>query len=50
MDKLDRLGWAAGVAFQVCGLRIGVRITDPSLLDSVGSRSSRLDRLGIGRG
>ncbi len=38
MDKIDRLGWAAGVAFQVFGLRIGLRVNDPSVLESLLSR------------
>lgn len=28
MIKLDRLGWAAGIAFRSYGLRVGVRVTD----------------------
>ena len=35
MKKIDRLGWAAGVSFRVCGLRLGVRVNDPGLLDQV---------------
>ena len=38
MEKIDRLGWAAGVAFQVLGVRIGIRVSDPSVLESVLSR------------
>ena len=39
MQKIDRLGWAAGIAFRSYGLRIGVRVTDPAAMDNV------LDRL-----
>jgi len=35
MDKIDRLGWAAGIAFKAYGLSIGVRVTDASVLDQV---------------
>lgn len=35
MKKIDRLGWAAGISFRVCGLRLGVRVNDPGLLDQV---------------
>ena len=38
MDKLDRLGWAAGIAFQAFGLRIGLRVNDPLILESLLSR------------
>ena len=38
MDKIDRLGWAAGVAFQVFGVRIGIRVSDPLVLEAVLSR------------
>src|SRR5438874_2854093 len=38
MDKINRLGWAAGLAFQVFGVRIGIRASDPLLLKSVLSR------------
>jgi hypothetical protein len=38
MDKVDRLGWAAGVAFQVFGVRIGIRVCDPLVVESVLSR------------
>lgn len=33
MRKLDRLGWAAGVAFTAYGLRIGLRTSDSSALE-----------------
>lgn len=38
MDKIDRLGWAAGVAFEMFGVRIGIRVNDPMVLESVLSR------------
>jgi len=33
MDKLDRLGWAAGLAFVSYGARIGIRVTEPAVLE-----------------
>jgi hypothetical protein len=38
MEKIDRLGWAAGVAFEVFGVRMGIRVSDPLVLESVLSR------------
>src|SRR5436190_14798894 len=38
MDKLNRLGWTAGSAFLVFGVRIGIRVNDPLVLESVLSR------------
>jgi hypothetical protein len=38
MDKLDRLGWAASVIFDAYGLRIGVRVNRPEVLDRVRER------------
>ena len=35
MQKIDRLGWADGIAFRSYGLRIGVRVSDASAMDSV---------------
>jgi len=35
MAKIDRLGWAAGISFRVCGLRLGVRVNDPEILTRV---------------
>jgi hypothetical protein len=35
MEKIDRLGWAAGIAFTAYGLSVGVRVSDPSVLDRV---------------
>src|SRR5438552_13187325 len=33
MAKIDRLGWAAGICFTAYGLRIGIRVTNPEVLD-----------------
>jgi hypothetical protein len=30
MEKLDRLGWAAGMSLNAYGVRVGVRVNDPS--------------------
>src|SRR5436189_5388239 len=38
MDKLDRLGWAAGLAFDAYGLRIGVRVNRPEALECLSER------------
>jgi hypothetical protein len=35
MEKLDRLGWAAGLSFVSYGLRIGVRVNEPELMDRI---------------
>jgi hypothetical protein len=35
MDKIDRLGWAAGIAFTAYGLSVGIRVSDRSVLDRV---------------
>jgi hypothetical protein len=35
MEKIDRLGWAAGISFTTYGLRTGVRVSDPAVLDRV---------------
>ncbi len=35
MEKIDRLGWVAGTSFVAYGLRIGIRVNDPSALDRV---------------
>ncbi len=32
MEKLDRLGWAAGFACTIFGVRMGIRVNHPSLL------------------
>jgi hypothetical protein len=53
MDKIDRLGWAAGFAFQVFGVRIGIRVGDPLVLEAVLSRVpvgwTRLQSAVVGR-
>ncbi len=33
MKKIDRLGWAAGIAFVSHGLRIGIRASSPEIMD-----------------
>src|SRR6516225_4482814 len=33
MEKIDRLGWAAGVSGCVCGLRVGVRTNSAEVVD-----------------
>jgi hypothetical protein len=35
MEKIDRLGWAAGITFTAYGRKIGVRVNDPKLLDAL---------------
>lgn len=35
MAKIDRLGWAAGISFRACGLRLGVRVNVPEILSRV---------------
>jgi hypothetical protein len=35
MAKIDRLGWVAGISFRVCGLRLGVRVSDRRILSRV---------------
>jgi hypothetical protein len=35
MAKIDRLGWAAGISFRACGLRLGVRVNHPEILHQV---------------
>jgi len=37
LEKLDRLGWTAGLAFRAYGARIGIRVTDSDALTSVRS-------------
>ena len=36
MEKLDRLGWAAGMSFKAYGVRVGVRVNDPAAMDRLG--------------
>ena len=33
MEKIDRLGWAAGISFVSYGLRIGIRVSSPEVLN-----------------
>ena len=33
MERMDRLGWAAGTCFDAFGVRVGVRFNEPGLLD-----------------
>jgi hypothetical protein len=33
MEKIDRLGWAAGISFTALGVRVGVRVNDPAALE-----------------
>lgn len=35
MEKVDRLGWAAGMTFTSYGLRIGIRVNDPQALSGL---------------
>src|SRR2546426_6633646 len=35
MQKIDRLGWAAGKSFRSYGVRVGIRVNDPKVLDQV---------------
>lgn len=35
MEKVDRLGWAAGIAFTSYGVRIGIRANEPRILDQL---------------
>jgi hypothetical protein len=32
MEKIDRLGWTAGIAFDSFGFRIGVRVNEAAVL------------------
>lgn len=38
MEKIDRLGWAAGISFKAYGLRIGVRVNEPEFLERLVER------------
>ncbi len=38
MAKIDRLGWAAGISFLSHGVRIGVRVNKPEVLESLVER------------
>src|SRR5713226_9210029 len=35
MEKIDRLGWAAGMAFTSYGVRIGIRVNNSEVMDSL---------------
>lgn len=35
MEKIDRLGWAAGLSFTAYGRQLGVRVNDPDVLDQL---------------
>lgn len=38
MQKIDRLGWAGGISFYAYGLRIGVRVNKPEVVDKLTER------------
>ena len=38
MDKIDRLGWAAGISFVSYGVRVGVRVNKPEILERLVAR------------
>ena len=38
MEKIDRLGWAGGISLYSYGLRIGVRVNKPEVLDRLPER------------
>ena len=38
MEKIDRLGWAAGISAYVYGMRVGVRTNDADVLDRIAER------------
>src|SRR3989442_3785553 len=35
MQKIDRLGWVAGRSFRSYGVRVGIRVNDPEVLDQL---------------
>src|ERR1051326_5256315 len=35
MEKIDRLGWAAGISFTSYGVRVGVRVNDATILEQL---------------
>jgi hypothetical protein len=37
MEKIDRLGWAAGLAFTAYGVRVGIRVSETEVLKRVGT-------------
>jgi len=38
MAKIDRLGWADGLSFISYGVRVGLRVNDPNILDQIVAR------------
>src|SRR5262245_39318390 len=40
MEKIDRLGWAAGLSIYTYGLRVGVRVNRPEVLPRLEERLS----------
>jgi hypothetical protein len=38
MDKIDRLGWAAGISFVSYGVRVGIRVNKREILDQLAER------------
>lgn len=38
MDKIDRLGWAAGISIESYGVRVGIRTNDAGVLDALTAR------------
>jgi hypothetical protein len=45
MDRINRLGWAAGFGFKALGVRIGVRVNDASVLPEIQRRLPQGARL-----
>lgn len=37
-EKLDRLGWTGGIAFDSYGTRLGIRVTEPQVLPQIAAR------------
>jgi len=35
MEKIDRIGWPTGISLESYGVRIGVRVSDPALMEEV---------------
>jgi hypothetical protein len=38
MASLEKVGWPAGMAFTAHGVKVGVRATDPSVMEEIESR------------
>jgi len=38
MAKIDRLGWADGLSFSSYGVRVGLRVNDPAIMDQIVAR------------